>query len=79
MQWTKHLVQACEFKLKSITNKISLSKHIEPITKYVHHKFGADLRFEDKFINQSNVHIEKSSTNTKIDATYYLATTKNII
>jgi hypothetical protein len=45
----------------------------------VHHKFGADLRFEDKFINQSNVHIEKSSTNTKIDATYYLATTKNII
>jgi hypothetical protein len=45
----------------------------------VHHKFGADLRFEDKFINQSNEHIEKSSTNTKIDEIYYLATTKNII
>ena len=77
MQWTKHLVEAWEFKLKSITNKISVSNHIEPIRKYVHHIFGADLHFEDKFINQSNVHIEKSSA--KIDATYYLATTKNII
>jgi hypothetical protein len=47
-------VEAWEFKLKSITNKISVSKHIEPIRKYVHHKFGADLRFEDKFSGNPN-------------------------